>query len=427
MKNSMKRTAVAALAGVMAAGMLTGCGEQKVDGTKTVATVNKTEIPLGVVSLYARIQQAQTDAMYKSFMGSGANMWDTAVEEGSEETYGQKMVSDSLKAVELMVVLKEKAADYGVEVTEEEQAKIADAAAAFVEANGEEVMSDLAATEDQIKMLLELQTYRTKLYDPIVEEGKIEVTDEEANQSAFTYINVSADDEMTEEEKTEKKEQAQEILDKVKEDPAADMTEIAKETDDSYTSLKGTFTTVKGEETEDIYPEEVMEVLRTLKEGEVNTELIESEGDYYIVRLDKELDEDATESKRESLKETKESEYYQETCDKWLEEADVKEEAKVLKTLTVTNAHSFVMKMPEAPAADDGTEDAEAVDDGTEDAEAVDVETEDVEGEDAETENPETTDEAADAELEDAENPADVETGDTETEEVSEDAEETEE
>ena len=417
MKNSMKRTAVAALAGVMAAGMLTGCGEQKVVGTKTVATVNKTEIPLGVVSLYARIQQAQTDAMYKSFMGSGANMWDTAVEEGSEETYGQKMVSDSLKAVELMVVLKEKAADYGVEVTEEEQAKIADAAAAFVEANGEEVMSDLAATEDQIKMLLELQTYRTKLYDPIVEEGKIEVTDEEANQSAFTYINVSADDEMTEEEKTEKKEQAQEILDKVKEDPAADMTEIAKETDDSYTSLKGTFTTVKGEETEDIYPEEVMEVLRTLKEGEVNTELIESEGDYYIVRLDKELDEDATESKRESLKETKESEYYQETCDKWLEEADVKEEAKVLKTLTVTNAHSFVMKMPEAPAADDGTEDAEA----------VDVETEDVEGEDAETENPETTDEAADAELEDAENPADVETGDAETEEVSEGAEETEE
>lgn len=417
MKNSMKRTAVAALAGVMAAGMLTGCGEQKVDGTKTVATVNKTEIPLGVVSLYARIQQAQTDAMYKSFMGSGANMWDTAVEEDSEETYGQKMVSDSLKAVELMVVLKEKAADYGVEVTEEEQAKIADAAAAFVEANGEEVMSDLAATEDQIKMLLELQTYRTKLYDPIVEEGKIEVTDEEANQSAFTYINVSADDEMTEEEKTEKKEQAQEILDKVKEDPAADMTEIAKETDDSYTSLKGTFTTVKGEGTEDIYPEEVMEVLRTLKEGEVNTELIESEGDYYIVRLDKELDEDATESKRESLKETKESEYYQETCDKWLEEADVKEEAKVLKTLTVTNAHSFVMKMPEAPAADDGTEDAEA----------VDVETEDVEGEDAETENPETTDEAADAELEDAENPADVETGDAETEEVSEGAEETEE
>ena len=350
MKNSMKRTAVAALAGVMAAGMLTGCGEQKADGTKTVATVNKTEIPLGVVSLYARIQQAQTDAMYKSFMGSGANMWDTAVEEGSEETYGQKMVSDSLNAVELMIVLKEKAADYGVEVTEEDQAKIADAAAAFVEDNGEEVMSELAATEEQVKMLLELQTYRVKIYEPIVAEGKIEVTDEEANQSAFTYVNVSTgSEELTEEDKEKKKEQAQEILDKVKEDPTADMTEIAKAVDETYTSLTGKFTVVKGEDTEDSYPEEVMEVLRTLKEGDVGQELIETEDGYYVVRLDKELDEEATEAKRELLKDSKESEYYQETCDKWLEEADVKEDAKVLKTLTVTNAHTFVMKMPEAP------------------------------------------------------------------------------
>ncbi len=394
MKNSMKRTAVAALAGVMAAGMLTGCGEQKPDGTKTVATVNKTEIPLGVVSLYARIQQAQTDAMYKSFMGSGANMWDTAVEEGSEETYGQKMVSDSLNAVELMVVLKEKAADYGVEVTEEEQAKIADAAAAFVEDNGEEVMSELAATEEQVKMLLELQTYRTKIYEPIVAEGKIEVTDEEANQSAFTYVNVSTgSEELTEEDKEKKKEQAQEILDKVKEDPTADMTEIAKAVDETYTSLTGKFTVVKGEDTEDSYPEEVMEVLRTLKEGEVGQELIETEDGYYIVRLDKELDEEATEAKRELLKDSKESEYYQETCDKWLEEADVKEDAKVLKTLTVTNAHTFVMKMPEAPTADVGTEEVET----------EDVETEEVETEDVETENPEPTDEAAEAELEDAE------------------------
>ncbi len=375
MKNSMKRTAVAALAGVMAAGMLTGCGEQKADGTKTVATVNKTEIPLGVVSLYARIQQAQTDAMYKSFMGSGANMWDTEVEEGSEETYGQKMVSDSLNAVELMVVLKEKAADYGVEVTEEEQAKIADAAAAFVEDNGEEVMSELAATEEQVKMLLELQTYRTKIYEPIVAEGKIEVTDEEANQSAFTYVNVSTgSEELTEEDKEKKKEQAQEILDKVKEDPTADMTEIAKAVDETYTSLTGKFTVVKGEDTEDSYPEEVMEVLRTLKEGEVGQELIETEDGYYVVRLDKELDEEATEAKRELLKDSKESEYYQETCDKWLEEADVKEDAKVLKTLTVTNAHTFVMKMPEAPTADAGTEEVE-----TEDIETEEVETEDVE------------------------------------------------
>ena len=45
MKTMTKRTAVAALTGVMAVGMLTGCGEKKLDGTKTVATVDGTEIP----------------------------------------------------------------------------------------------------------------------------------------------------------------------------------------------------------------------------------------------------------------------------------------------------------------------------------------------------------------------------------------------
>ena len=54
MKTMTKRTAVAALTGVMAVGMLTGCGEKKLDGTKTVATVDGTEIPLGIVSLSVR-------------------------------------------------------------------------------------------------------------------------------------------------------------------------------------------------------------------------------------------------------------------------------------------------------------------------------------------------------------------------------------
>ena len=64
MKEMVKRTAVVTLAGVLSAGMFTGCGSKTLDGTKTVATVDGTDIPLGVVSLYAREQQKQTTAMY---------------------------------------------------------------------------------------------------------------------------------------------------------------------------------------------------------------------------------------------------------------------------------------------------------------------------------------------------------------------------
>ena len=63
MKKTVKRTAVAAMAGVMAASLLTGCGEKKLDGSATVATVNGTEIKMGTVSLADRYQQAQIEAM----------------------------------------------------------------------------------------------------------------------------------------------------------------------------------------------------------------------------------------------------------------------------------------------------------------------------------------------------------------------------
>lgn len=42
----VKRTAVVTLAGVMSVGMLSGCGSKTLDGTKTVATVDGTDIPL---------------------------------------------------------------------------------------------------------------------------------------------------------------------------------------------------------------------------------------------------------------------------------------------------------------------------------------------------------------------------------------------
>lgn len=82
MKEMTKKTAVVAMAGIMAAGMLTGCGEKKLDGSKTVATVDGTKIPLGVVSLSVREGQMQTEAMYRSYMGgSDFDIWDTECRE----------------------------------------------------------------------------------------------------------------------------------------------------------------------------------------------------------------------------------------------------------------------------------------------------------------------------------------------------------
>ena len=294
MKKMVKRTAVVTLAGVMSVGMLSGCGSKTLDGTKTVATVDGTDIPLGVVSLYAREQQQQTTTMYLNYMGSADNIWDQTAGDDSDETYGDQAVTSSLESVEKMYILKEKAADYNIELTD----------------------------------------------------------DDEANQTTFTYVSISTSgDHITDEEKKTKKEQAQEILDKMKEDPTADMSEIAKGVDDSYSAVQGNFTTKESEDEDEdsgseAYPDEVLKVLRGLKDGEVADNIIETDTGYYVVRLDKINDEDATASKRESLQNSKESTYFTDTTAKWLDEADVKAVKKVLKTLKITDKHTFMAPTP---------------------------------------------------------------------------------
>lgn len=387
MKEMTKKTAVVAMAGIMAAGMLTGCGEKKLDGSKTVATVDGTKIPLGVVSLSVREGQMQTEAMYRSYMGgSDFDIWDTEAEKG--KTYGEQAVEESLKDVELMYIMKAKAADYDVELTDEDEKAIAEAAASFMEANSEETIADLAVTEDQVKTYLELQTYKQKIHNPIIADVDKNVSDEEAQQSSFEYVSVSTAD-LSDDEIKEKKEDAQKILDGLKADPDGDFSEIAKSVDDSYSSLSGTFDaneTSEDEDTDDedaddgsssysgTYPEEVIDVLRTLDDGEVASDIIETDTAYYVVKLNKKDDEEATETKKESIISTREQTLYTDTTEKWLDDADIKEEKKVLKTLKVTDNHKYV-----APTATPApTEEAAETEEVTETPEADATETPEV-------------------------------------------------
>ena len=418
MKKIAKNTTVAALAGVMAIGMLSGCGSKSIDGEKTVATVDGTAIPMGVVSLYARESQAQTVAMYQSFMGSASNIWSQVVDEKSGKTYGEQAAEQFMEQVELMYIMKEKAADYDVEVTSDDETAIAEAAAQFMKDNDEDTLKELAVSEEQVKTLLELETYRQRIYEPIRNEADVDITDEEAQQSSFSYVSISiSGDDLSEDDITARKEQAQEILDKMKEDPTADMGETAKAVDESYSGLTGTIFANDSED-EDIsnsYDDAVVEALRTLKDGEVYGELVETDSSVYILRMDKVNDEDATASKKESLENTKRSNYYTETTQKWLDDAEITVDDKVLATLTITDNHSFTIK----EVAADTSEDTEAKTDETEaSADETDSKEDSAEEDSAKTENAE--DSAADEAEEDSSEADTEDTEDTAEDETAE-------
>lgn len=400
MKKVIKRTAVTALTGIMAAGMLTGCGDKAVDGTQTVATVDGTEVPMGILSLMARENQAQTEAMYASFMGGSTgsfSIWEQDAEKG--KTYGEQAVEQTLKDLELMYIMKEKAADYNIEVTEDDQTAIAEAASQFMSANTEDTLKDLAVTEDQVKTYLELETYKQRIHDPLVADVDTNVSDEEAQQSSFTYVSISTADLSDDEIKT-KKEDAQKILDAMTKDPTADMSETAQSVDKSYSALTGSFDAnvqdSDDKEDEDAsassYPDEVLDVLRTLNDGEVGPDVIETDSAYYVVRLDKKNDETATKNKKESIINTRKDKLYTETTDKWLEDADVTVDKKVLKTLKIKDNHKYTIATATPEATEEVTEEATETPEVTEAADATET-PEATEAADT-TETPEATEEA---------------------------------
>ena len=281
--------------------------------------------------------------------------------------------------------MKEKAADYGVEITEEDQKAIEEAAAEFMKANSQETIEKLAVTEDQVKTYLELRTYEARMQEPIVADVDTEVSEEESQQSSFSYVSLSTAD-LEEKDAEKKKEDAQEILDTMKKDPEADFDETAKAVNEEYAALDGTFDTTAPEDEDDAsssYPTEVLEVLRSLEDGEMGPDVIETDTGYYVVRLDKKLDEEATADKKDSIIEERKSELYTDTTTSWREEAEINVDQKVLKTLTVTDNNKFTVSVPETEemteeSAEETTEETTAEDETAEDADSEELSDEEV-------------------------------------------------
>lgn len=415
MKNLAKKAAVTALVCVTAAGMMTGCGNKKLDGTKTAVTVNKQEIPLGVVSLAARMQQAQAEAMYKMYLGGGDDMsiWSTKMGDDSDETYGENAVTTTVESIEKMCLEKEHASEYDVEITDDEQKALEEAAKNFIAANSEETIAELAVDEDMVKTFLELETYDVKMKEAIEATADIKLDEKEYQQMAFSYASVRVSgDNLTDDDIKTNKENIQKFFDKVKEDPTADFSTLGDEISTDMTATSGTCPTYEeGDDSAangDAYPDDVRNALRKLEEGELNSEIIKTDSIWYVVRLDSKDDENATDSKKESLTSTKKDDFYNDTTDGWVKKADIKEEPKLIKKIKITDNHSFTIQTPtstpdpdatETPAAEDTADSTEA--DVTETPEAEATETpaaEDAEEDSTDAAEDESADENAEAE-----------------------------
>ncbi len=357
----MKKISAAFLAAAVCLTALAGCGS-KVDGTKTVMTVGDEKVPLGAAAFLARYQQAQIYQLYAMYLGQTSNIFSQEIEEG--KTYADDVRQDVIDDLTDMVILRQHMGDYKVELTDEEKQAVREVGKAYEEKNSQEVRDKIGATGEHVSLVAELQLVKSKMMEAMAGDIDENVTEEESGQSSVTYVEIEkekaaesgdasadtskASDESTssdsdvEDKNAVKKANALILIEKITsaEDPAkADMSALAKEVDSSWSASKGTFTTKKTDDTD--LPSEVVEAAKDLKDGEVAKKVIESDTDYYVVRMDKVNDEEETEKKKEEILSERKQKNYDDKLAAWKEATKVTVDENVWKAVVLSDKVPF--------------------------------------------------------------------------------------
>lgn len=359
MNKAAKKITGALLAGALGAASLTGCSSP-MDGTQPLLTSGEDTVTVGTGNLMLRMNQATMLSYYSMMGGSTTGLW--SQDSGDGETYGDTTKASVLDELENMLVQKQHAADYDVSISEEEQGKIEEAAQAFMDANTEETIQNLSVSQSDVETLLELYTYQTKMYDPMVADVDTNVEDSEAAQSRITYCRIDISDTqnedgtttpLTDEEKQEKKDQAQALLDKLQAsaDPAsADMDALAKEVNEDLNAVDNTF----GDD-DTLLDDKLKEAAKTLQDGQVYGEVVEGENAYFVVRMDSVLDREATDAEKENIVSERQQDAYNDLLDQWKDDADITVNNKEWNKVTLTDNEQYTIKQPET---EDTTEDS---------------------------------------------------------------------
>lgn len=363
----MKKTKLLTLAGtvILAFSMtLTGCS-QKIDPDAIAATLDEKEIRLGVASFMAKQQQVSYDA-YSSYFG--ADMWSQDMA-GDGTTLKDTVKNDVMDDIEEMYILDNHKDEYKISLTDDDTKKIEQAAKDFVDANSEEALTQMGTTQEDIVEALRLYTVRSKMRAEMIADVDTKVTDKEAAQRTFSYIKIdttgTTDEEgntvqYTDEEKADLKNTAQEILensksgntaeaeaalkeqeeatDETSDDTSADTTEdtdpfsiVSKAA--GYTVSTYSYGSDELEDEDSTMDDAVIKAADNLKEGKY-AKLIETDDAIYVIRLDSEFDEEATETKKQSIVTQRQDDAYNKIYDAWKEDVKFSVNDDVWKTVT---------------------------------------------------------------------------------------------
>lgn len=321
-----KRLFALALAGVLAAATLTGCGSLK--GDETVATVDDTKIDADLANFFARYTQATYETYYSAYLGE--DMWNSDASDG--ETYEESVKSSVLKSLEDMILLEKHMEDYDVSITDEDKAMIKETTQQFLNDNSLDDKNLVSGNEKTVNRALTLMAVQQKMRTAIQAGADTEVSDEEAAQKSMDYVFISyqtKDDsgnskDVSDDEKAQLKSQAEAIASGLKE--GGDLNTLAEEQGATVQTL--TFDKDTTSPAEDL-----IKAADALGEGE-STDVIETEKGCYVAKVTSLLDRTATDSKKSQIVQERQTKLYDDTVKKWRKKADIKVHKDVWKKVS---------------------------------------------------------------------------------------------
>lgn len=340
-----KRWFRSALAGIMTAAILTGCGSLK--GDETAITVGDTVITADVANFYARYTQAQYETYMSAYLGE--NMW--ASEAGEEESYEDNVKNNLMNVLETMVLLEQHMDEYNVFLSNAEKDVITKTVQEFDENNALDEKELVSGDKETVERVLTLMAVQQKMRAAIEAEADTEVSDEEAAQKKMDYVLFSyktTDEEgqsvdLSDEEKEALKKEAEEFVENVK--GGGDFAALAGEK-----SLEVKSTAFDSETTA---PDEgLVDAADVLEENGV-TDVVETEAGCYVAKLTSLLDREATDAKKQTIISQRKSELYTETCEKWREETTIEENKDVWKKIKFTDLTVTMKVKEEVPYTND--------------------------------------------------------------------------
>ncbi|MCD7818417.1 MAG: hypothetical protein LUH07_05135 [Lachnospiraceae bacterium] len=236
MNTGMKRAAVVALSTSLMLTSLAGCSKQEeaaFDADATIMTVNDEEVSAGLVKFAVHYSQAQVQEMYDYYFGDDSFSYEYT----DGYTIGDMVKESALSTIEELILARQHMDEYDVSLTEEEETAISEAASAFMEANEEDVLEEMSATQEIVEEYLTLMTIETKMETEIGAGVDTEVSDEEAAQRRVEYVYVVMETEDETEEETETETETEAAESETAEETAADTEEETAVDTESETAL----------------------------------------------------------------------------------------------------------------------------------------------------------------------------------------------